>query len=113
FPPAGSTLPCLERTNREEDEVWGILYDGRGKKFSSLERYLKVPMRYHRTQVVTVDRGGRRIPAFTYLLTLRDDVPSAPSPDYMRRFMDIAKERKLPDEWIEHLMSIETKARSG
>lgn len=107
FPPLDTSLPTLERTNREEDEVWGLIYECRGKSFRELERFLRVPNRYHRAAVQVQDRGGRRFPAFTYVLTRRDEVPRKPSPEYRDRLVEIAAERELPTEWLAALRDVE------
>jgi hypothetical protein len=103
YPPMASALPSLERTNREGDTVWGILYDARKKNFGTLEQHLKVPNRYHRLAVNTIDRGGRRFPAFTYVLTPRDLVPGKPSTAYRDRLLAAAEARGLPEEWLASL----------
>lgn len=110
FPPLKTSLPSLERTNREEDEVWGMIYECRGKDFRELERYLRVPHRYHRSAVQVQDRGGRRFPAFTYILTRRDEVPRRPSAEFRDRLVEIAAERELPTEWLSELREVEVDA---
>jgi hypothetical protein len=110
YPPLDTSLPSLERTNREEDIVWGMIYECRGKSFTDLERYLRVPNRYHRSSVQVQDRGGRRFPAFTYVLTRGDEVPRPPSCDYRDRLVEIAAERELPEEWLAALREIEVEA---
>jgi hypothetical protein len=105
YPPAGSSLPGLLRTNREEDVVWGVLYDATGKDLTELESYIRVPNRYHKRGVMTRDRGGRRIPAFTYTLSIFDPVPAKPSADFISQMVSCAAERGLPEEWLEKLRS--------
>jgi hypothetical protein len=107
-PPAGSALPSLLRTNREEDCVWGILYFATGRDLSLLARNLRTPNRYHRRGIITKDRGGRRFNAFTYVLTLQDDVMGKPSVSYKDRLIAAAEERKLPEEWLAELRAIES-----
>jgi hypothetical protein len=107
FPPAGSALPSLLRTNLDGDCVWGALYNSRGKDLSALNTYLNVPNRYHRRGVVTTDRGGRRFPAFTYVLSISDDVMGKPSRDYLNRLVSAASERELPEEWLAKLKALE------
>ena len=101
----GTALPSLARSNQPADEVWGLLYECTGRDFDTLERYLRVPNRYRRTTVQVHDRGGRRIPAFTYVLSLRDDTPSLPARAYLDQLTATARERKLPEEWIAKLAS--------
>ena len=107
FPPQSTALPSLERTNRDSDIVWGLIYDATGRDFAELERHLRVPNRYHRSAVFVIDRGGRRFPAFTYVLTLKDDVPGKPSADYRDRLVAAAAERSLPDEWLSQLRGLD------
>jgi len=107
FPPQETALPSLERTNREDDVVWGLIYDATGRDFQELERFLRVPNRYHRSAVQVQDRGERRFPAFTYVLTLKDDVPGKPSADYRDRLVAAAAERSLPDEWLGRLRGMD------
>ncbi len=111
YPPRGTGLPSLARTNRPEDEVWGLLYDTRGKDFSELERYLRLPNRYHRVGVRPQDRGGRIFPAFTYILTIADDLPSKPSAQYRDELAAAALGRGLPEEWLERIKGMETLAQ--
>ncbi len=108
FPPQGTALPTLKRTNNENDEVWGFIYDAREKDFKELERYLRVPNRYHRSALQVQDRGGRRFPAFTYVLSIRDDVEHKPAPRYMEQLIAAATERKVPEEWLAKLRGWET-----
>ena len=108
LPPRSSGIPSLERTNMDGDEVWGILYDAGNKDFKPLERFLKLPNRYHRVGVKPQDRGGRIFPAFTYVLTISDDLPSKPSSSYKELLIGAARERGLPDEWIGKLEALET-----
>jgi hypothetical protein len=107
-PPLGTALPSLLRTNQEQDCVWGILYSARGRNFSPLNTYLRVPNRYHRCNVITVDRGGRRFPAFTYILSKHDPAPGKPSRGYLDRLLAAAQERELPEEWLAQLSALET-----
>ena len=61
------------------------------------------------------DRGGRRIPAFTYVLTLHDDVHRPPAASYRDQLVAAACERKLPEEWLESLrnLKVEQEVQSG
>jgi hypothetical protein len=106
YPPAGSCLPGLLRTNQDEDCVWGVLYRTAGKDLRALESYLRIPNRYHRRGVATMDRGGRRMAAFTYVLTLHDPVMGKPSKEYLERLVACATERGLPDEWLANLKAL-------
>jgi hypothetical protein len=109
-PPVGSALPSILRTNLEEDCVWGVLYNARGKDLSALNTYLRVPNRYHRRNVITTDRGGRRFPAFAFILSVHDDAPGKPSRAYLDRLLSAAVERELPEEWLEKLRQQEVAA---
>ena len=108
YPPVGSALPSLLRTNRDTDSVWGVLYNARGKDFSALTQQLRVPNRYHRRAVITLDRGERRFVAFTYVVTLHDLVMRQPSPGYLSQLIAAAAERGLPEEWLAALRATET-----
>ncbi|MBN2080999.1 gamma-glutamylcyclotransferase [bacterium] len=107
YPPQGTALPSLERTNQSEDEVWGLIFSCRGKDFRDLERFLRVPNRYHRSAIQVQDRGGRRFPAFTYVLSRQDDVPSKPSAEYISKLIEVARERELPEAWLDQLAQVE------
>ena len=107
YPPQNSALPSLERTNHSEDVVWGIIFESKGKDFTELERFLRVPNRYHRSAIQVQDRGGRRFPAFTYVLTRQDDAPRKPSSVYRDKLIEIAADRQLPDEWLSILRGLE------
>jgi hypothetical protein len=106
YPPLETALPSLERTNDASDMVWGVLLDYTGKDLNPLERYLRVPNRYRHAAVSTQDRGGRRFPAFTYVLNLRSDEAVKPSKTYLTQLVAAAKERDLPDEWISQLQGL-------
>jgi hypothetical protein len=106
YRPLGTALPSLLRTNRDDDHVWGLLYDARQKDFRALEKALRTPNRYHRRAVGVQDRGGRRYTAFTYMLTLRDPVMSKPSASYLEQLVACATERALPAEWLDALKSV-------
>jgi hypothetical protein len=112
-PPRETGLPSLARTNLPGDEVWGLLYDTRSQDFAELERYLRVPKRYHRVGVRPQDRGGRIFPAFTYILTVHDELPSKPSAHYRSELAAAAAERGLPAEWIEQLKQLEVLAEAA
>jgi hypothetical protein len=114
--PRETGLPSLARTNLPGDEVWGMLYNTRSKDFIELERHLKVPNRYHRVGVRPQDRGGRIFSAFTYIITVQDDLPSKPSAHYRAELVSAATERGLPAAWVAQLNGLETlaeAARSG
>lgn len=113
YQPQATALPSILRTNDEQDGVWGILYNARGRNFSPLHTYLRVPNRYHRCNVITVDRGGRRFPAFTYILSKHDEAPGRPSRGYLDRLIATAQERALPAEWIAYLSALETAPESA
>lgn len=106
--PLGTALPSLLRTNQEQDCVWGILYNARGKSFAALNSYLRVPNRYHRCSVTTMDRGGRRFPAFTYILSKHDETHGKPARGFLDRLIAAAQERELPAEWLAQLDALET-----
>ena len=106
-PPQESSLASLIRTNNDNDEVWGILYNLRGKEMKELERYLKVPNRYHRRSVRILDRGGQRLVASTYVLTITDEVHRPPSAAYRDKLIAAAIERQLPEHWIARLQEME------
>jgi hypothetical protein len=108
YPPAGTALPSLLRTNRDDDAVWGVIYETKRKDVRALEEYLRVPNRYHRRAVAVHDRGGRRIMAFAYVLSVQDPLPGKPSADFRGKLAAAAAERSLPEEWLSALNSLET-----
>lgn len=103
YPPEGTSLASVARTNDDSDEVWGYLYEANEVDFKRLERHLKVPNRYFRKSLHVMDRGGRIMPAFTYTLVLADDEPQKPSEEYISQLAAAAKERGLPDKYIASL----------
>lgn len=107
YPPQGTSLASLIRTNNDNDEVWGVLYNMRGKDVKPLERYLKVPNRYHRRSVHILDRGGLRSLASTYVLTITDEEHRPPSSAYRDILIESARERQLPEHWIARLLEME------
>jgi hypothetical protein len=104
YPPDGTGLPSLERSSR--DDVWGILYDAKGRDFARLEKHLNTPNRYHRRALQVLDRGDRRFTAFTYVLTVFDDTSSKPSAAYLEHLTATAKEKGLPESWQEYLAGL-------
>ncbi|MCB1188099.1 gamma-glutamylcyclotransferase [bacterium] len=107
YPPRETSLPSLIRTNNDNDEVWGVLYNLRGKDLKPLERHLKVPNRYHRRSVRIHDRGGNRLVASTYVLTITDEEHRPPSNAYRDFLVETARERGLPEHWLARLMEID------
>jgi hypothetical protein len=103
YPPIATALPTVTRTNDPKDSVWGILYNAKDKDFGLLEQQLRVPNRYHRRQIYTLDRGGRRFPAFTYVLSLHDEAPRMPSARYLLELIAAARERGLPPDYLRFL----------
>lgn len=108
FPPQGTTVPALERTNGEDDAVWGILYQANRVDFSQLEEHLRVPNRYYRKSLIVMDRGDRRMAAFCYALNQEPQNAGKPSAAYLGRLIEAAKTRNLPEDWIRLLEAIET-----
>lgn len=113
YPPRETSLPSLVRTSNDNDEVWGVLYNLRGKDLKPLERWLRVPNRYHRRSVRIHDRGGNRLVASTYVLTLTDEEHRPPSAAYRDFLVESARERGLPEHWIARLMEIEVEEVGG
>jgi hypothetical protein len=111
YPPEGGALPSLERSDNEG--VWGLLYIATKVDFSLLERSLNVPNRYHRRVINTLDRGDRRLTAFTYVLSLSDDDESNPAPGHLARMTAAAADRGLPIEWVKYLDSCGQKAQGA
>jgi hypothetical protein len=108
YPPQETAVPSLERTNDEEDRVWGILYQANKVDLSRLEEHLRVPNRYYRKSVIVMDRGGRRISAFSYALNQEATDSYKPSPAYLQRLVEAAEGRNLPGEWVAQLKSTTT-----
>lgn len=108
YPPQETAIPSLERTNSEDDSVWGILYQANKVDLSKLEEHLRVPNRYYRKSVIVMDRGQRRISAFCYALNQEATDAHKPSPAYLQRLIEAAEGRNLPQEWISELGSIAT-----
>jgi len=106
YPPMNSSLPTLERSNSTNDEVWGILYNTGDVDLGQLEDYLRVPNRYYKKAVTVMDRGERRIPAFTYVLAIKNNLEISPAAAYMDALINAARERSLPAAWIENLEAI-------
>ncbi|MCC7479246.1 gamma-glutamylcyclotransferase [bacterium] len=119
-PPEETGLPSLQRTNDPADRVWGLLYDAKPtlgdegiRDFKPFERHLRVPGRYHRSSVHVLDRAERRYSAFTYVLSLDDGKQSPPSENYLQRWVESARERRLPDEWVAYLEMLRRGSGSG
>jgi hypothetical protein len=108
YPPANSALASIERDPAAGLGVWGVIYDVTKKDLTQLERYLHVPQRYHPRQVMVVDRGGFRLPATTYVLSVTGGSPLAPSAAYRDELLTSAMDRGFPDEWLGYLQSLST-----
>lgn len=104
YPPQGTALPSLERQDGPAaGGVWGLIYDITKKDLTQLERYLRVPNRYHQRALNVVDRGGSKLPAVTYVLSASGGSPLAPSAAYRDELLAAARERELPGEWVSYL----------
>lgn len=109
YPPQETALPSIERVDSPDSGtgVWGVIYETTKKDLSQLERYLRVPNRYHARMVQTVDRGGQVTPASTYVLHVSGGEPLRPSTAYRDDLLTIARDRGLPEDWLAALSALE------
>jgi hypothetical protein len=110
YPPQGTALPSLERVEAPlpGEGVWGVIYETTKKDLTLLERHLNVPNRYHSRTVQTIDRGGVKTTASTYVLSVSGGEPLAPSSAYREELVSIARDRGLPEEWLGQLQALAT-----
>jgi gamma-glutamylcyclotransferase len=84
--------------------VWGALYETTERDRLTLDAFEGYPRSYEHREVEVVDREGSVHRAMTYLRTGR--ALGKPHPDYERIVIDGAKQRGLPDDYIDKALRV-------
>jgi hypothetical protein len=108
FAPKGTGLPSIERVSDPAVALWGVTLDITGQDISRLEFYKGAPNRCHLRSVVVCDRGGRKYPARTYVVSVPDEEMSKPSKEFRSIIVEGARTRCLPEEHVSMLEALET-----
>lgn len=108
FLPKNTGLASIERTPNSSDVVWGVTINITGQDLTRLERYKGAPNRCHIRNVVVFDRGERRYPAKTFVVSVPDPEPSKPSKEYLSLMVEGARGRGLPGDYVKSLEAFET-----
>jgi hypothetical protein len=108
FFPKNTGLASIDRTPNSEDKVWGVTINITGQDLTRLERYKGAPNRCHVCNVIVFDRGERRYPARTFVVSVPDPEPSKPSKEYLSLMVEGARGRGLPEDYVKMLESFET-----
>jgi hypothetical protein len=108
FLPKNSGLASFERTPNSSDMVWGVTINITGQDLSRLEHYKGAPNRYHICNVIVFDRGERRYPARTFIVSVPDPEPSKPSKEFLSFMVEGARGRGLPEDYVKMLEAFET-----
>lgn len=86
-------------------EVYGVLYDLNPDDLKRMDKFADFPHSYVR-QDVTVECDGELLPALTYV-AIRQGV-FLPSQAYLKKMVQGAEVRKVPESYIEYLKSLKT-----
>ncbi len=86
-----------------EREVWGALYALEGEDLEALDRKEGAGWAYERTRVSVHADDGAAHDAVAYVVLTRSPVEIAPSAAYARGLIEAARERALPEDYIEAL----------
>jgi hypothetical protein len=108
FAPKATGLPSIERVADPAAALWGVTLDITGQDISRLELYKGAPNRCHLRSVVVCDRGGRKYPARTYVVSVPDEEMSKPSKEFRSIIVEGARTRCLPEDHIKMLEALET-----
>jgi gamma-glutamylcyclotransferase (GGCT)/AIG2-like uncharacterized protein YtfP len=84
--------------------VWGVLYAIRASCLEALDRYEDAPRAYRREVLDVVDGQGNEREACVYVANRTGDF--APSRAYRELIIRGARERGLPDEYLQELEAV-------
>jgi gamma-glutamylcyclotransferase (GGCT)/AIG2-like uncharacterized protein YtfP len=83
-------------------EVWGALYEVPDGELDRLDAKEGAGFAYRRRDV-EVEAGGRRLAAQAYAVIDKEPEEVPPTPEYAALLVDAARERRLPEPWVERL----------
>jgi gamma-glutamylcyclotransferase len=88
------------------EEVWGALYEVPDGTLELLDAKEGEGWAYRRIEVeVEVDRGGRRVAAEAYEVVDKEREGVPPTPEYAALLLRAARERGLPEEYVERVLA--------
>jgi gamma-glutamylcyclotransferase (GGCT)/AIG2-like uncharacterized protein YtfP len=86
--------------------VWGALYEVGADELAALDRKEFVAQSGYRRREVVVHHDGSKVPAATYEVVDKAEDELTPKAEYLALMLEGARERDLPDEWIQHLRAL-------
>jgi gamma-glutamylcyclotransferase len=86
------------------ESVWGALYVIRQSCLAALDRYENAPQAYRRETLVVIDEQGAEHEATVYVANRTGEF--APSRAYRDLIVRGARERGLPDEYVQGLEAV-------
>jgi len=104
-------LAGIEETGKEEDRVWGALYEMPAPFLKVLDLREGPSGAYERRDVKVTPRDGKTpLAAVTYAVAKNRviDRPVAPAPGYLALIVRNAKRLSFPPEYIRYLESVPT-----
>jgi gamma-glutamylcyclotransferase len=88
------------------EEVWGALYEVPDGTLERLDAKEGEGWAYRRIEVeVEVEHGGRRVAAEAYEVVDKEREGVPPTPDYAALLLRAARERGLPEEYVERVLA--------
>jgi gamma-glutamylcyclotransferase len=85
------------------EEVWGALYEVADGALDRLDEKEGQGWAYRRVGVM-VERDGDRVSADAYEVISKEPAEVPPTPEYAALLVDAARERGLPDPYVERLL---------
>jgi gamma-glutamylcyclotransferase len=86
------------------EEVWGALYEVPDGTLERLDAKEGEGWAYRRIDV-EVEHGGRRVGAEAYEVVDKEPQAVPPTPDYADLLLRAARERGLPEEYVERVLA--------
>ena len=89
---------------RPGSQVWGVLFEIDDDCLTAIDRKEGEGWAYVREPVtVRVPETGSEHRAITYVVREKEPAEVTPSPEYLERLLDAARERGLPPDYVEAL----------
>lgn len=88
--------------------VWGVLYEVTDADLESLDGKEGAGWAYAREDVCVYSDGGLPHDALAYVVIEKSEEEIAPSASYARGLVEAARQRRLPEDYVEALDSIAT-----
>ena len=86
-----------------EGAVWGVLYEISDADLASLDRKEGAGWAYERVEVGLLTEDGTSVDALAYLVIEKLPEEVAPSPDYAQALLTAARDRGLPEAYVQTL----------